>query len=408
MLNGIINLKVLLLACLLIIARFSRVAAQEYVDNIKDVLMESGFENIRVDFDEDKYFISYENNKYRWDVKALSSLLDSVSKKLPFDAELNIYHLKYNIPQFVTKVNTGDWLDYRYDSIGEEMDSLIYVSRRTGEGWHRLKKIHPDEPGIFKYDIVLYPQFYLANIGFLKIYEIQLNVAPALEVSFWKGMLLTAQVIFPLINDFEPEGDLIRPGFLVLSQNFRLSAPLFGKVSIGNFNNHRYGIDISLKYIFKNENWTMSMSTGLTGYSEFSESYWYRGSLDTYTFSVTAGYFYPQASLQVNLSGGRFIYGDYGARIDITRYFGETTLGFYGVFTESRPNGGFHFSFPFPPRKRWKRRTFRVIPPRYFDWEYDAGTAFGYGQYYETRPNENRSEHFFNPNYIKNELLKIN
>ena len=393
---------------LLIASVFHRLCAQTSADSLRDVLIESGFENIRVVNENNEYFISFENNKYRWDVRALSTVLDSVVTHASENAELNIIQLKFNIPQVVTKVQAKAWLDYRRDSIDSEMDSLIHVSYRTDKVWNRLKKISPDKTGIFKFDIVFYPQFYLSNIGFHKIYEIQLNIAPAVEVSFWKGMFLTAQVIFPIINDFGPQGDLIRPGFLVLSQNFKLPGPLFGKISMGNFNNNRYGIDFSLRYPFKNEHWEVSMTAGLTGNSYFTESYWHRGELDTYTWSVNTSYYNTRVSMRFDLSCGRFIAGDYGARIDIIRYFGETTLGFYAMLTENTPNGGFHFSFPIPPRKRWKRRTFRVIPPRYFDWEYNAGTEYEYGQYFETRPNENRSEHYFNPNYIKSELLKIN
>ena len=70
------------------------------------------------------------------------------------------------------------------------------------------------------------------------------------------------------------------------------------------------------------------------------------------------------------------------------------------------PNAGFHVAIPFPPGKRLKHRRLRANVPRYFDWEYNGATEMIYNRYYERRPNENRSEHYFNPDYIKNELLK--
>ncbi|RKZ82267.1 MAG: hypothetical protein DRQ39_10910, partial [Gammaproteobacteria bacterium] len=70
------------------------------------------------------------------------------------------------------------------------------------------------------------------------------------------------------------------------------------------------------------------------------------------------------------------------------------------------PNAGFHFAIPFPPGKRLKHKTFRVNLPRFIDWEYNGATDFVYNRYYERRPNENRSEHYFNPDYIKNELME--
>ena len=173
MVSGIINFKKFLLMNMVIISAFYRVFAQTNADTISDILVNSGFENIRVATEDNKYYISFENNKYRWDVRALSTLLDSVVTHAPENTELNIIQLKFNIPQFVTKLTAKSWLDYRRDSIDSEMDSLIHLSYRTEEAWKHLKKTSSDNTGQFKFDIVFYPQFYLSNIGFNKIYEIQ-------------------------------------------------------------------------------------------------------------------------------------------------------------------------------------------------------------------------------------------
>jgi len=221
-------------------------------------------------------------------------------------------------------------------------------------------------------------------------------------------MQFTAQIIFPIVNDYGKEGDQIRLGFLTLSQNFRVFKQLFGKVSIGNFNNNRYGLDFSLHYPFKNTRWEVGGNVGYTGSSHFIDGWWVLDEINTFTWSVMAGYFLPKFSLQTNISYGKFLFGDYGARLDCTRLFGETAIGFYFMYSGGEPNGGFHFAIPIPPHKRWKRRIIRIVPLKYFDWEYNAGTEFELGRYYEVRPNENRTEHYFNPNYIQNELLKLN
>ncbi|MEJ2595897.1 MAG: hypothetical protein P8100_12415, partial [bacterium] len=59
-----------------------------------------------------------------------------------------------------------------------------------------------------------------------------------------------------------------------------------------------------------------------------------------------------------------------------------------------------------PPGKRLKHRRLRVDLPRYFDWEYNGATEFVYNRYYERRPNENRSEHYLNPVYLQQEIVK--
>jgi hypothetical protein len=393
------------------------VYGQDETGLLKNKLLATGFENIRVQKSNGNYYISFENNIYRWTVRALSTALDTIAECTPKNANINLVYLKYDIPQIATKVEAESWLKFRNDTATNiTIDTALSVSYKTSSTWNHIKKEKPLRRNIARFDLVFYPQFYLANLTYEKIYEVQFNIAPALEVSFWKGMLLTAQVIFPIYNDckvYGTGGNKIRPGFLVLSQNFRLPGPVFGSVSIGNFNYDRYGIDFKLNYPFKNPRWYIGMNMGLTGYSVFTaEEGWDLGVMNSFTFSGSAGYFLPRFNLRFELSGGRYIRGDYGGRFDLSRMFGETTIGLYASYTtlhigeSGQPNAGFHFAIPFPPGKRFKRKGFRVNLPNYVDWEYNGATEFYYGRYYETRPNENRTEHYINPLYIKNELLK--
>ena len=54
---------------------------------------------------------------------------------------------------------------------------------------------------MFKVDVVVYPEVSLKNLVITQVYQVLFNLSPAVEVSFWKGMKLTAQVIFPVYND---------------------------------------------------------------------------------------------------------------------------------------------------------------------------------------------------------------
>ena len=406
-------MKKLLIFFILIIG-FNCGRSQDFSDKIEKTLVESGLENIRVTYLNNVCYLSFENNIYRWNIKAMKYVLDTISQIINPEDTLNIIQLRFDIPQINARVQSGLWQNFIHEQVNKkQIDSSLTISYRTDEAWKEIKRTKPINRAFAKFDFVFYPQFFLSNVTFNKIYEIQLNLAPALEVSFWRGMLFTAQVIFPIVNDYGETGDLIRPGFLVLSQNFKFANSTFVNVSAGNFNYQRYGLNFQVYHHFKNERWYIGLTTGLTGTSQFNKSGWTFGTPNTVTWSLGAGYFLPFYSLRFDLNAGRFLKGDYGVRFDLTRMFGETTIGFYAIYSAftqlmgGRVNGGFHFSIPFPPRKRWKHRRFRAIPPRYFDWEYNAGTEFRYGRSFETRPNENRSEHYYNPVYFKEELLKI-
>lgn len=382
---------------------------------IEKKLLSTGFENIRVSSENKNFTISFENNIYRWNVRALSTALDTISKYVPGNSSLSVVQLSLDIPQIATKVSAAQWLKFRKGELEKTiLDSNLQISYQTTGIWNQIKNDKPLNKNTLKFDFVFYPQLYLTNLFFNSIYEVQFNIAPSIEFSLWKGSQFIAQVIFPIYSDpavYGEEGNKIRPGFLVLSQNFRFDGPWFGNVSIGNFNNHRYGIDFSISHPFKNPRWDIGFNAGLTGSSVFTSDGWEVGEPNTFTFFVGAGYFLPRFNLRFDAQAGRFLQGDYGGRFNLSRMFGETTIGFYAMYTvteiggDGNPNAGFHVSIPFPPGKRLKHKTLRVNVPRYFDWEYNGATDFIYGRDFESQPEENRAAAYFNPIYIKEELL---
>ena len=72
-------------------------------------------------------------------------------------------------------------------------------------------------------DITIYPELSLKNLVITQIYQVLFNLSPAIEVSFWKGMKFTAQMVIPVYNDgYASRYDKLHPGFLELSQTVRL------------------------------------------------------------------------------------------------------------------------------------------------------------------------------------------
>jgi len=237
---------------------------------------------------------------------------------------------------------------------------------------------------------------------------VQLNLAPALEFSVWKGMNFTGQMIFPIINELGYEGGFVRPGYVTLSQEFRLPRQWFVKATAGNFSDTRYGIDLSLKHHLANERWNIELNAGLTGSSHFFDYKWTKSSMNTITWSAAASYYYPRYGLKFKAGAAQYIYKDRGLFASCTRYFGEKAFGFYALLGEQSTNGGFHLTFPFPDKKRSSRKAFRITIPKYYEMSYDAGTEFLNGQIYKTSPDLNRINNNNHPEYLINEILKLN
>ena len=65
-----------------------------------------------------------------------------------------------------------------------------------GDSWDKVKKEYRMNSSLFKVDVVVYPELYLKNLIITQIYQVLFNLSPAIEVSFWNGMKLTARWCF--------------------------------------------------------------------------------------------------------------------------------------------------------------------------------------------------------------------
>lgn len=166
------------------------------------------------------------------------------------------------------------------------------------------------------------------------------------------------------------------------------------------------GGDLSLSYLLPDENWKLKLRMGLTGSSHFIDGEWMHTPVRTLTYALQGSWFIPRWN--IDLEGGvrQYLYGDTGLYGSCTRWFGQTAVGFYAMAGEESFNGGFHFTFAFPVRKRPRNHLFRVTLPTHQDMVYNAGTEFYYGQDYRVGPGTNRVREFYNAAYLKNELLK--
>jgi hypothetical protein len=243
-------------------------------------------------------------------------------------------------------------------------------------------------------ELVLYPQISLSNSWLDKIYGAVINIAPAVEARLWKGAAFTGQVILPVWNNMVGQMDYIRAGVLTLSQEFGLPGGAFGRVTVGNFTNNRMGADLKLRYATPDDRWMFGLEGGVTGSSTFYEGKWQVSNWKRVSGAAEVRFRERHFNMDFNLGVHRYIYGDYGVRVDCIRHFGRTTAGLYAMYTGGEANGGFHFAVPLP---QWgKSRKVRVRLPEYYQMEYSGQSGLEYfrrklGQDYETRPDESNS-----------------
>ena len=372
-----------------------------------------GLEDVSVIDEPDGLFVRYSDNIYRGPYIGVFNVFRMLLNDLQVNKNVTIILQENRIPYISLSLPEDHVVAYRNGQLSlAQLMTNVLISFDIDKYNKHFKGIKQENGSAGKIDIVLYPQVSLNNSWLDKLYGAVINIAPAIEVGLWKGASFTGQVIFPLWNNMKGEMDYIRAGMLVFRQEHRFPKNVFMSFNIGNFNAGRMGADISFKYIPGSDRWETGINMGITGSSTFYSGKWELSEWQRVTGGAFIRYNEPLYDLQFDLSGQRYIYGDYGVRLDCTRHFGEVAVGFYGMYSGGEPNGGFHFAIPFPGKKRMKRNIVRLSIPEYFDWEYEAQSGNDYfkkhlGRYYETRPDENRSQRYYNPAYMKSMLINL-
>ena len=367
-------------------------------------LAELGFENVRVSEQNDGHtvFAAFESVSYRGTYRGAAVGIEELGKLYPDANTFKVMLLENQMPQVALTATRADgqWLvkggyDYR-----EIEAATKHASQKNSS--------------VAKIDITAYPMFNWINHRWNQPFEYVLSVAPTVETSLWKGNRITLQAIIPVSYDVESIKNLSYPrvGIADIAQDFtsrngRWQATLAG----GFFYFDRIGVDARLSY-HATPRLTIGAEVSYTGDAVVNDGHYDIKAPDQLSFLGRAEYYEPVTRLQAQLMGGRFVFGDYGARLDVSRHFADYTIGLYGILTGGEHNYGFHFAIPLGGKKQMRKGAVRVKLPDYFDWEYTMTSYYEYydqkmGEYVETRPDENRSAHYWQPVHVAQYAQKI-
>ncbi|MGL4292328.1 MAG: hypothetical protein ACRCSQ_01910, partial [Bacteroidales bacterium] len=97
-------------------------------------------------------------------------------------------------------------------------------------------------------------------------------------------------------------------------------------------------------------------------------------------------------------------------RVNLSRRFRNVTISLYGMCSGGEINGGFNFIIPLAFTKLKKIRPVNFVWPKWYDWEYTAqsGPEYikrGLGQNYRTYLYEKAENSYWNPAYIKSQII---
>ena len=381
--------------------------AQEGGQKAVEELVNLGFENVRWIENDDECIYTIENDVYKAQGVGIAKAIDVIQRLgLPNAKRCKVIVTHLEVPELS--------LTYQ-PAIGNDTTSVANIanwntSYEIGDNWNEIKKEKAQNSSRFKVDIVIYPQLSFKNLIITQIYQVLFTMNPAVEVSLWPGMKFTGQIVIPVYNDgYSIYQDKVHPGYITLSQRFRLPFNIKGKATIGYFNADRYGIDLMLFYPFKDERFSLEGRIGSVAVGFWDGFNIHYDTEFSTTWSIGGNFYWPQYNTQFSLKGEQYLMGEKGIKFEMTRHFRYASVGFYAQKGQhANSNGGFRIQVLLPPYKckRYKNKYMPRVNTSYnMGIVYNAGNEQYYYRQYRSEADENiMNNNSFNPYFIKSEL----
>lgn len=386
---------------------------------ISEQLASLGLEDVRTMTDDETTYVSWEDNRYRSTYTGISAALRAVLEVADTCHNVEYVVTRAGIPELHLAMTSQDIAELKGGVIDfVELIHRMTIDYDTDASWHKVQSAPKQNRASWKADFVIYPQLGLDNTTLEELYQFYINLAPAMEMELWKGARLTLQGVFPIVTNMDNQFKKIRPGYMTLSQDFDLNKGFKLRVTAGNFNSNRAGGAIDLKWRTKNGRLEVGARTVLTVQSIVtSEQGWTFSSNPKFSGSLFADYYIPRFDTEVKAQFLRYVYGDNGIRADITRHFGEYTIGIYALYVkcdeaDNNYNAGFNFSIPLPGKKFMKNRGVRVRPARNWGMEYSIKGIWNHDGLNNVTKNvkpshtEGDAGLFLQPDYIRHFIIK--
>lgn len=368
-------------------------------------LVKMGFENVRCSENEKERIYTIENNVYKAQGVGIAKAIEIIQRQgLPEGKRCKVIVTHLEMPELSLTYHPS----IHADSLSTNGNAGWKTSYNI-DGWKEVKKEKAKNSSRFKVDILVYPQLSYKNLIITQIYQSLFTLNPAIEISLWQGMKLTGQLIVPVYNDgYSIYQNKVHPGFLTLSQRFRLPYNIKGKATVGCFNADRYGADLMLFRPFKtDERFSLEGRVGWAGIGYWNGFKLHYDTDMSWTWTVGANFYWPRYNTQFSLKGEQYLMGDRGVKFEMIRHFRYASIGFYAMKgKDAKSNGGFRFQVLLPPYKQKRHKLIPRVSTSYnMGIAYNAGNEQYYYRQYRSEANENiMNNNSFNPYFISSEI----
>jgi len=327
-----------------LISSFLETGITPRLSKICDYLIEEGFSNVKITLSDDmkQLYVEYENKKYLSPVKELSRVLRVVVSQSPSDVErIHITVKSKDIPMFKVSLAPEDFIHFLNGKISneellEKIEIKYAVSNSNSSWWNDDITVEGKKDNSFSYGINPFAiESYLNDpSGF---YKARVGPTVLLQKNFGKGLNAETYLRFPFFSNVstnlssisnEPiRSDIVDylsdTGVVVedlfFNKFFKFQENSFYRLTAGYLELQFAGISAEYLKIFKGGKFALGSEITLAKKRE-PDSVFGLEEFTSFT-SFLNGYVYiPELSTNLHASCGKFLAGDKGVKLQITRY----------------------------------------------------------------------------------------
>ncbi len=344
------------------------------LDKITERLIATGMERIRVGVMKQDLIIEYENHRYNQnEADALGIVLGIAATDAPAGIEnLRIVVKKANQPLAEMSISRAAYTEFLAGGSPQKAStSLAMRTRPTYDPatipWHGDSRQH----GLIRIRIQPVTS-YVFGTEYSKL-DYSVGAKAEAFVPLWRGAELYTSAIAPLWNSNNMDNGRVfsdrrlRGGVsaAALTQSFWIAPQVFNVTALGKFNFHYLGI----------ENETTALVPGRPDLIRLQLAYLRRGPNhdtlpDIKNAALTYRWVQPAWNLWVEGGIARYVGGDKGPLLTLTRWFDDVSFSIYGKHSGSGNFVGASISFPLTPRQGMKPGIVQVSGTEHFSLDF--------------------------------------
>lgn len=346
---------------------------------IQSRLIEIGLENVRVRTTQESALngaggaggldIEYENRSYPHnEIDALANVLAAAATYAPDRAaRVTVTVLRSAIPTF----RMACPLDAYRDFIAGRTDTSAFA--RTIQVDEEVAARHATVTadsgiGASSYghaDIFLRPALTTQIATERYLFAVGLSFRPELDLPVAKGLGLNLRADIPVGDP----GGLLRGNTIIdraaINYSLKIGGPFLARAFFGRFPQEREGFVGEALYNPNGGPWLGRIAVSALNHTGPD------GGGQKATYVGEARYYVPQVDLNISVNGGRYLEGDTGASLNLTRRFGNTEIGLEVRDTDLGRAGIIQLGIPLgPDHIRPRPSAVRVRPPDFLDYEH--------------------------------------